>query len=397
MTDSAEQTRQPVAVDPATILVVDDVAALRLLIGGILKAAGFHTIIFAADGVEAIAIIEATPVDMIVIDIMMPRMDGFEVCRQVRGRLGLNVPILIQSGLEDADERATAFDAGASDIVSKPIHAHEIVSRVRLHLERRRMIDRLQLYQRRMEEELRAAEAMQMSLLKSPEAVAEIAEPRGASLTTFYQASNQLGGDLWQVFEIDASRFGLYMVDLSGHGVAAAINAFRLHLLAETLDQHRSAPGRWLAALNDHLYQMLPVEHFATAFYAVVDIANGRVDYAAAGSPPPIVLEADGGWRPLDGGGLLLGCVAGIQYETYQTAIAPGDRILLYSDALYENFDDADQSLEQSDLAELARSVLQSVSGAGFHQALVERVFEDEAAQRRDDLTLMLLEVPADG
>ena len=138
---------------------------------------------------------------------------------------------------------------------------------------------------------------------------------------------------------------------------------------------------------------MLPVEHFATAFFGVVDVASGRIDYAAAGAPPPILLAPDGTWRALDGSGLILGCREGASYDTCSAQIGPGDRILLYSDALYENFDDPALSLEPHDLAALAHDVLQSDTGAAFHRALINRVFPDEDSQRRDDLTLMLLEV----
>ncbi|WP_291844272.1 fused response regulator/phosphatase [Maricaulis sp.] len=390
---ASQSSGNSIADDDAAILVVDDLRSSRLLIGAVLNSAGFANLHFASDGVEAVALLETTPIDMVVLDIVMPQMDGFEVCRQARERLSLDIPILIQTGLQDADQRATAFDAGASDIVSKPLHPHELVSRVRLHLERRRMIDSLQTYQRRMEDELQAAESMQISLLKSDDQVAAIAEPRGAGLTTFYQASNQLGGDLWQVFEIDETRFGLFIVDLSGHGVAAAINAFRVHMLAEAMDRNREHPGKWLAFLNDHLCQILPVEHFATAFYGVVDIASGRISYAAAGAPTPIILEAAGGWSTLDGGGLILGCREGIAYDTYSADLVVGDHVLLYSDALYENFETPGESLEPQDMAVLAREVLDAAAGAEFHRALVNRVFADETAQRRDDLTLVLLEV----
>ncbi|WP_323761982.1 fused response regulator/phosphatase [Maricaulis sp.] len=383
--------------DTAAILVVDDLQSSRLLIGSILQAAGFNNLTFAADGVEALEILERRVVDMVILDIVMPRKDGIQVCREARERLALAMPILIQTGLQDADHRATAFDAGASDIVSKPIHAHELVSRTRLHLERRRMIDSLQGYRRRMQDELKAAEAMQVSLLKSEREVAAIVGPRKARLTTFYKASNQLGGDLWQVFEIDATRFGIFMVDLSGHGVAAAINAFRVHMLAEDQVDYRSTPGAWLTSLNVGLCQILPVEHFATAFYGVVDIAGGCIQYAAAGAPPPLVLEKTGGWQALDHCGVILGCSEAACYETHSVPIAPGDRVFFYSDALYENFDEPEKSLEPADLVAHVRAVLETEAGPGFHEALVQRVFDSEAATRRDDLTLLLLEVAGDG
>jgi phosphoserine phosphatase RsbU/P len=384
------------AVDTALILIVDDQKSSRLMIAAVLEAAGFTNHLFASDGVEALDVLEREPVEIVVLDIVMPNKDGFDVCREVRQRLNLPVSILIQTALEDADQRASAFDAGASDVISKPIHPHEIVSRVRLHLERRRMMNSLQRYRRRMEEELKAAEAMQISLLKSDEDVAAIARPRGADLWTFYQASNQLGGDLWQVFEIDETRFGILMIDLSGHGVAAAINAFRVHMLTDTLRHDRSEPGLWLAAVNDYLYQILPVEHFATAFYAVIDTASGHLHYAIAGAPPPILLEASGGWQALGGSGLILGCAPGVSYDTWKTSLKQGDRLLCYSDALYENFEQPDLSLEPEDLARLARDVVSREGGAGFMSAMIGQVFDDPEAQSRDDLTLLLLEVTGD-
>ncbi len=396
MSDIGEAIMDDQAADAALILIVDDLKSSRMMIASVLAAAGFNNHRFASDGVEALDVLEREPVEMVILDIVMPNKDGFDVCREVRQRLKLTVPILIQTGLTDADQRASAFDAGASDVVSKPIHPHEIVSRVRLHLERRRMLDRLQRYQRRMEEELRAAEAMQMSLLKPDEEVAAIARPRGAELWTFYQASNQLGGDLWQVFEIDEARFGIFMVDLSGHGVAAAINAFRVHMLADALRRNRSQPGAWLAAVNESLCQILPVEHFATAFYAVIDPSAGQINYAVAGAPSPILLEASGGWHALGGGGVILGCAPGARYDTYNTALKPGDRLLCYSDALCENVEHPDLSLESKDLARLAREVLTQGGGAGFVRGLIERVFENPDAQSRDDLTLLLMEVSSD-
>ena len=248
-----------------------------------------------------------------------------------------------------------------------------------------------------LDDELQAAEAMQISLLKSDEDVAAIASPRGADLWTFYKASNRLGGDLWQVFEIDETRFGLFMVDLSGHGVAAAINAFRVHMLTDALSRHRSRPASFLAAVNDYLCQMLPVEHFATAFYGVVDPSVGKMDYAIAGAPAPIVLQASGGWQALEGSGLILGCAPKTDYEAYEVDLERGDRVLCYSDGLYENFERPELSLEPADIARLACELLPVERGPGFLPALIERLFEGPDAQSQDDLTLLFLEVRGHG
>lgn len=378
----------------ARILVVDDLRSSRLLIGSVLMTAGYCDIVYAEDGAEAVLRLREQAFDMVILDIVMPRMDGFEVCRQIRGELQLDIPILIQTGVTEADRRVQAFDAGASDIVSKPINAGELVSRVRLHLDRRRLIRRLEAYRQRMQDELEAAQDMQMSLLASDADVSEIVVPRGASVETFYQPSNTLGGDLWQIFPVDETRFAVFMVDLSGHGVSAAINAFRVHMLAGGLGALRADPSAWMEALNRGLAEILPVEHFAAAFYGVIDPAAGRIDYAAAGWPEPVLLQADGGWQALDGSGLILGCSSAACYEARSLTVAPGDRLFVYSDALCEDFDRPHRSLPTAGVAAAASAALADDS-RDFAGAVLDQVFADRGAGARggfrDDMTFVLV------
>lgn len=373
----------------ARILIVDDLESSRRLIGTVLESAGFTNLDFAADGEAALARMACKP-DMVVLDIVMPGPDGFEVCERIRSEFSPDVPVLMQTGMQEDDYRLRAFRAGASDIVSKPIDAGELVSRVRLHLERRRLMSSLQVYRQRMEEDLRVAQAMQHSLLMSAEQVDAIAGPRGARLSTFYQASNTLGGDLWQVFAVDETRFGIFMVDLSGHGVSAAINAFRVHMLVTGMTALADRPGVWMQALNRALVDMLPVEQFATGFYGLVDRAAGTLTYASAATPPPLHFRADGSWSALDGSGVLLGCNAAADYPVRTCPLGAGDRVFLYSDALYENFRDPEASLETPDLAAHVQAALQSRDD--FQAALLSRVFGPDQAHPHDDLTWVMLE-----
>ncbi|WP_203291351.1 PP2C family protein-serine/threonine phosphatase [Maricaulis parjimensis] len=380
-------------IHAARILIVDDLDSSRLLIAQLLKSAGFHNLHFAEDGASALASLSEALPDMVVLDIVMPGMDGFEVCRRIRRDFHRDMPVLMQTGMQDADYRLHAFEAGASDIVSKPIDAGELVSRVRLHLERRRLMSNLQVYRHRMEEDLRVAQAMQHSLLMTEADVEAIVAPRRASLSTFYRASNTLGGDLWQVFPVDATRFGLFMVDLSGHGVSAAINAFRVHMLAGRMSDLGSRPDAWMRTLNLMLVDMLPVEQFATAFYGLVDIPARSLKYAAAGAPPPLHFSAEGNWTALDGSGVLLGCNARAEYPVRECPLGEGDRLFVYSDALYENFDNPDASLEADALADAVRTVLPHTGN--FADNLLSRLFGAPDAPLHDDLTWMLMEVQA--
>ena len=383
-----------IEANDARVLIVDDLRSSRMLIGSVLKAAGFTNLDYAVDGVDALEKFRENEPDVIVLDIVMPRVDGFEVCHEIRQTFKSDVPILIQSGVQEGNQRVRAFDEGASDLVSKPINAAELVSRLRLHIERRRMIDRLQRYQTRMEEELQTAEAMQMSLLKSPEELKGLAAPKGAEIEAFYRASHKLGGDLWEAFEVDEDRFGLLMFDLSGHGVSAAINAFRLHMLVNSHKDLRADPARWLAQVSADLYRMLPVQHFSTGFYGIYDRRDRSLTYAGAGAPTPVLIRGNEA-RQLDGSGVIMGCLPSAEYNNHRLEMQPEDQLCLYSDALYEDFDDPTRSLEVEDLVDHIRTGLANRHKAGFADALVRSIFGHFPESMPDDLTILRMEVKA--
>lgn len=390
----ADVASATIEANDARVLIVDDLRSSRMLIGSVLKAVGFSNLDYAVDGVDALEKFREFEPDVVVLDIVMPRMDGFEVCHEIRKTLQSDVPILIQSGVQEGNQRVRAFDEGASDLVSKPINAAELVSRLRLHIERRRMIDRLQRYQHRMEEELQTAEAMQMSLLKSPEELEALTQPKGAEVEAFYRASHKLGGDLWEAFEVDEDRFGLLMFDLSGHGVSAAINAFRLHMLVNSYKELRADPATWLAQVSADLYRMLPVQHFSTGFYGVFDRRDKTLTYAAAGAPTPVLIRDEEAIE-LDGSGVIMGCLPSAEYTNHRLELRPGDQLCLYSDALYEDFEDPTRSLEVEDLIDHIRTGLANRQPAGFADALVRSIFGHFPDSMPDDLTILRLEVRA--
>ncbi len=392
-TGGEPEGRAALSLEDARILVVDDLRSSRMLIGSVLKAAGFNTLEYASDGIEAIEKIKEFNPDIMLLDIVMPRMDGFEVCEHVRGPMASDLPILIQSGVQEGDQRVRAFQAGASDLVSKPINAGEMISRVKLHVERRRLVESLRRYRQRMEEELKTAEAMQLSLMPGSTEANAVSKARGARLETFYRASNQLGGDLWTVFPVDETRFGLLMVDLSGHGVSAAINAFRLHVLIEAHKADRKDPGRWLSALSGDLYDMLPIEHFATGFYGVFDRETRSLTYAAAGAPAPVIVRADGATELVDASGLIMGATPAATYDNNQLQLAPGDRLCLYSDALYEDFNFPEASLQPEEIASHVLASVEASPPGEFPQTLMRRVYGQVPDDLPDDLTILLLEV----
>jgi two-component system KDP operon response regulator KdpE len=121
------------AVQPKTILVAEDEAALRDFVCRNLRARGF-TVLEAANGLEAMALWAGETPDLLILDVMMPRMDGLEVCRRVRERS--TVPIVVLTALDEEQDKVAAFDQGADDYLTKPFGVGELLARVQAVLRR---------------------------------------------------------------------------------------------------------------------------------------------------------------------------------------------------------------------------------------------------------------------
>ncbi|MBY6260549.1 response regulator [Azospirillum sp. 412522] len=334
------------AVLDCPILVVDDNAFNRTLIGAILADAGFRRVAFAASGLEAMAMIEAAIPDLLIpdlliLDIMMPGMDGFEVCRRLRALPETaDLPILVQTALSSGEDRNRAFAAGTTDLVTKPLERTELLARVRIHLEDRVLIRRLQAYHARVEAELAVARSMHEHLLPTPEQCATVAAAAGCRLRARSVVSPHLGGDLWGLLPLGGRRFGVYLLNVAGCGVSAALNAFRLHTLLQELGPvHGEDAAALLTALSDRAAGLLALGQKATMTYGVVDGEAGRFIHASADGAPPMILSDDGGPRFGMATGLPIGLAPGTRYRSETMELPHGAVLALYSVAVLEALD----------------------------------------------------------
>lgn len=336
------------------VLIVDDQEPNRKLLAALVSSMGVGAIEHARDGVEGLEKLAAFKPDLVLLDIMMPNMDGFEMCRRLRQNPEWrDLPVLVNTALSEPRERVECFDAGATDMVVKPINAPEVLARVRIHLENRMLLNTLRQFHERVAQELSMASQMQGSLLPDRDRLDRIQDRFGLSVASRFETSSELGGDFWQVRELDDGRLGFVLADFSGHGVSAALNAFRLHTL---LDQHPPGPDPavWMAELNRALKPLLPIGQFATVLYAILDTAEGRFDYAAGGAPSPILMLPGRAPQLLDASGLFLGATRDAEYETVSVPFPKGAQILFYSDALTEALDGNQEMLGEEGLVAMA-------------------------------------------
>lgn len=382
------------ALKNCLILVVDDNAVNRKVLTGILSGGGFRRVLEAADGEEALALARDRQIDLMLLDLMMPGMSGFEVCEQVRGAAELaDLPIVIQTAVADVSTRTKVFDSGASDLIAKPLNVTEVLGRVRVHLSNRLLLRDLRRFRERVSSELSIAQAVQLELLPRAEDLERLWRSHGLDVAGHFQPSSELGGDIWDVGPIDDQRVAIYLADFSGHGVGAALNTVRLSTLVDdVVGKGEAEPLLFMDKINRALRGRLPVGQFSTMLYGVVDLVAGRFDYAAAATPTPLRLEAASGTvQTLDGSGPLLGVLAEATFELRSVPFRPGDALVFYSDALVEVRDTAGTELDLSAVSDLIAATGPQATSATMVDSVLELFLPDRPPPIDDDLTIVAM------
>ena len=347
-------------VTDSRILVVDDIEWNRALIGTLLDETGYTNIGYAVDGADALAQVAEQVPDLMILDIMMPGIDGFEVLRRLRANPDYDdLPVLVQTALSGVDDRNRAFDAGTTDLVTKPLDRTELLARVTIHLENRVLIRSLRQYRDRLEEELEMARKIFEHMLPSPADLARLEAASGLAIRSHMLRSSELGGDIWGAFDAGQGRLGIYLLDMAGQGVSAALNVCRLHSLIQELAGLAAEPARFLGELNRQARALLmPGEH-AKMFFGLLAPDESRLAYACAGASDPVLL-APGGATPCfgDAAGLPLGVMTDTIYEQRELPFPPGATLLLHSNAILDALDDGEGGDPRQRLARLLSTAL---------------------------------------
>ena len=320
----------------ATVVVVDDDETCRQLLLAMVRRFGVGRIIEAVDGIDCLDNIIGVVPDLIISDVSMPRMDGIELSRHIRSLEEFSdVPILIQTGSIGIDKHLSCFNAGASDVLTKPLRPSELRARMRVHLENRRLVYNLRKADQRITRELEGARRMQAALMPKPQRLQDFKDKYGVTIEGIVNPSFSIGGDFWGVIDIDDYAFGLYTVDFSGHGVMSALNTFRFHAVIGEITANRKDPASFLGSLNDTLVSVLPRGQYATFVYAVIDTLRGTITWSGAGAPFPLLFR-DGPPIYIDSTGTPLGLDANSVYSNSMLPFPLGSGLFVYSDGMIE-------------------------------------------------------------
>ncbi|EME71329.1 Serine phosphatase RsbU [Paramagnetospirillum caucaseum] len=350
---------QTVNLAEARVLVVEDNEMNRVFACAVLESMGLKRVECARNGREGLDKVESFTPDIVLLDLMMPVMNGEEFLKELRADpRHRTLPVLVLSAVVDQSTRNALFAAGANDYIGKPIDRLELVARVEVHLRSHLALADLRRYRDRLAVDLRMARGMQNALLPGTDRMREARERYGLAINAVFNPSTELGGDLWGLVPVDDHRLALFAVDFSGHGVAASINTFRLHLLLQDLEAQMGDPGAVLEKVNVTLKQLLPRGQFATMTMAVIDCRARTLSLVNAGGPAPILVEPGGAPHLVGGVGLPLGISLTARYETTVMPFPPGSQLSLYSDALIDAADSSGAPLGEEWVVELVREVL---------------------------------------
>jgi sigma-B regulation protein RsbU (phosphoserine phosphatase) len=337
-----------VAGQPASILVVDDTAANLQVLAGMLKDRGYK-VRPVPSGKLALLAARRDPPDLILLDINMPEMNGFEVCGHLKADDQLKgIPVIFISALTEQLDKVKAFAIGGVDYLTKPFQMEELHARVETHLKLRRLQveleesnSRLERVNGRMSRDLEAAAKIQKTFL--PCAAPTVP---GTEYAWCYLPCDELAGDGLNIIPLSDGKVGLYILDVSGHGVSSALLSVTLsRLLSPPSDQSsilirdRGVVGHFdvtpPAEVADRLNRLFPydtaIEQFATLIYGILDVSTGDFRYVAAGHPGPLHLPADGPPVILESPGYPIG-LADEAYDERCVHLEAGDRLYLYSD-----------------------------------------------------------------
>ncbi len=370
------------------ILVVDDSPTNCMFLEKMLRMRGFDHILCAGDAEAALKAVRSYRPDLVILDIVMPGMDGFNCCQAIREMPGNHaLPVLIQTVISEPELRFKAFKVGASDFITKPVYPDELYARMLVHLEKKILLGDLERYKRRIEVEMESACALQQSMLPSAQDLQDAQAKSHLEIASYFRPSSEIGGDFWGIRTIPSGG-AFWMVDFSGHGVAAALNAFRFQAFMREDDPLADNPGAYLGAMNDRLLPLLPTGQFATMFYGMADTKAHMLSYACAGAPHPLMLRNDGNVEIVNGTGKPLGIEKHF-YHAQRMDFRPGDIFFLYSDTMLETCGEYYPGMQEQDIA----NVLRAHSGASPKE-LLSRLLEAftclTGSQVRDDLTLCL-------
>ena len=384
------------------ILIVDDERLNINVLHDLLK--NDYKTMAAISGKQALKAAEsANPPDLILLDIMMPEMDGYEVCRTLKlNDKTKDIPIIFVTAMGQTSDETKGLEYGAVDYLTKPISGPIVHARVKAHLELKQQRDELksaynliEAQKMRMEDELLVGRDIQMSMV--PQVFPPFPDRKEFGLHAKLHPAREVGGDFYDYFLIDNDHLCLSIGDVSGKGVPAALFMAVTRTLLKARASEDLSTASIITRVNDELNRDNKKFMFVTLFTAVFEISTGKLTYTNAGHNPSIIRRNNGETILLDAfHGPVAAALPELAYKEDVVFLNKGDMLFIYTDGLTDARNSDKEFYTQDRLEGLL-----AAEGADDAEIVVEKVFSEiiqfeGTAEQFDDITLMALHYEVD-
>ncbi|MBI5653804.1 MAG: SpoIIE family protein phosphatase [Chloroflexi bacterium] len=381
------------------ILIVDDNHLNRMLLTRALAEQG-HTSASAEHGQRALEMLRADSFDVVLLDIVMPEMDGYQVLQTLKADATLrDIPVIVISALDEIESAIRCIEMGAEDYLPKPFNPVLLRARLGASLEKKRLRDQEHLYLQGLERELEIGRRIQFSFLPD-----EIPQPPGWEIAARFQPARQVSGDLYDVFPMrDQQHIGIVIADVCDKGVGAALfmALFRTLIRATAnldFSNARRAGARFnpgivlkkvITLTNNYIARThAQANMFASVFFAILDPATGALAYINAGHEPPIIFNARGVQAQLTRTGMVVGLMPDRPYTVRRARLKPGDTLLAFTDGVTDAMNARGETFDRERLL----AMLTPASAANLLDAIETRVRDHIAdANQFDDITMLAM------
>lgn len=378
------------------VLVVDDSATNRQIMAVFLKKMG-HAVDLAVDGADAVAKFAAAAYDIVILDVMMPVMDGYEATRRIKAMCGDHwVPVIFLSALDKDENLVAGLDAGGDDYLFKPVNFVVLEAKLRSlarTLALRRELEATQRNLQSYHDEREAENTLAVEILEQIMQRPGLSDPR---LHYWISSASNFSGDILAATTAVNDRFYVLLADATGHGLAAAISV--LPLLTQFYDS--AAAGvpleRIIYRINTQLCAALPAGRFIAATFVCLERQGTGSELWIGGMPAALVIDAAGTViRRFDADNLPLGVDYQLQDAVATTRLncqyPQGAQLVLYSDGLVEARNAAGEAFGSERLA----AALAGATGAARRDAVKDAVNQHlGTGPAHDDISLLIIDLP---
>jgi serine phosphatase RsbU (regulator of sigma subunit)/CheY-like chemotaxis protein len=376
------------------VLAVDDTPENLDVVKGILVPE--YKVKAVNNGAAALKLAQKQPPDIILLDVMMPDMDGHEVCRQLKANpVTAGIPVIFLTAKDQTADEAEGFSLGAADYIHKPVNPPILLARVRTHVALKKSIDDLHnvsqaltVAKERMEIELNVGRDIQKSMLPATAPVCtEIA------LCASMVAAREVGGDFYDYFMLNDDELCFCVADVSGKGVGAALFMAMAKLLIKSRASDDQQPGKIMTRVNYDLALDNAECVFVTVFLATINLRTGRVTYSNGGHNPPLIKRVSGEVEEvLERHGPVLAIDEGRTYGQSSVDLAPGDVLLVFTDGVTEAMNTVEKLYSDGRLLNTVRGITE-INADSVLTTVRDSVDEfAQGAEQADDITMITLQ-----